>query len=227
MKIVGNANVRPYAFERVFSLTADEPLPVVADVEEENSSLIALKREMEMMKEAHAAELARVRTDGFQAGLDQAKSERENALLMAMDALHAGFEANDEEQQRFRDGLIREAAELALSAAETLAGHALESQPGQAIDDAIGRVLQQVSRGEEVHIRVHPDLAEDIEKRIAERQSRDRRKLRLTVSADGSVPCGDATFSWERGGMALDAEARRKAIRAELMNIIPPSDRTF
>ena len=222
--LVNAMNIRPYGFDRIFSSPQTGTPVAERKAAPASADAVSLHREMDLMREAHAAELARARADGFQAGLTQARTEREEALLSAMDALHAGFEASDEEQQLYRDTLIRDAAELALSAAETLAGHALERQPIQAIDDAIGRVLGQILRGQEIHIEVHPDLADEVEQRVAERQNRDRRKLRLTVSANESVPRGDARFHWERGGMSLDSDARREAIRAEMMSAFAASE---
>ena len=79
-----------------------------------------------------------------------------------------------------------------------------------------GRVLTQVARGQELRVRVHPDLAERMEAVIAERQSRDRRRLSLTVIADDALAVGDALIAWEQGGLTLDAAARRAAILTEL-----------
>ena len=60
------------------------------------------------------------------------------------------------------EALRGEASALALSIGEALAAQALREAPGEAIDQAIGRVLSQIARGQEVTVSVHPDLAEDI-----------------------------------------------------------------
>lgn len=116
--------------------------------------------------------------------------------------------------------LRREAASVAMTAAEVMAGRALDLAPAQAIDDAIGRVLLQIARGQEVVIRVHPDMVGDVEARIADRQSRDRRKLALLVVADPAVAIGDAQMFWDTGGLELDAEARRQAVVAEVAPLL-------
>jgi flagellar assembly protein FliH len=77
-------------------------------------------------------------------------------------------------------------------------------------------VLTQVARGQELHIRVHPELVDATEALIAGRQSRDRRRLSLTVISDDTLAIGDALIAWEQGGLTLDAAARRSAILAEL-----------
>ena len=81
-------------------------------------------------------------------------------------------------------------------------------------------LLGQVARGTELQVRVHPDLLDDIEARIADRQSRDRRKLNLTVVPDETIALGDARIGWEEGGLALDASARRRAVAEELETLL-------
>ncbi|WP_256731644.1 hypothetical protein [Sphingomonas sp. dw_22] len=105
-----------------------------------------------------------------------------------------------------------------------VAGRALEAAPAAAIDAAIGRVLGQVARGTELQIRVHPDLVADIEAKIVQRQSQDRRKLNLFVTADADLVLGDAVIGWEEGGLTLSAAARREAITAELESLLPKSE---
>jgi flagellar assembly protein FliH len=105
---------------------------------------------------------------------------------------------------------------VAMAAADGLAARALEADPTLAIDEAIARVLTQVARGQELQIRVNPALIEQMEALIAGRQSRERRRLSLTLVADPGLAIGDALISWTQGGLALDADARRTAILAEL-----------
>jgi flagellar assembly protein FliH len=102
-----------------------------------------------------------------------------------------------------------------------IAGRAIDAAPVETIDAAIGRALSQVARGTELEIRVHPDLIEAIEARIADRQSRDRRKLNLNVVGDVTITVGDAMIGWEQGGLALDATARRQAVLDELETLLP------
>ena len=142
------------------------------------------------------------------------------ALLSAVDALQASIEIIDAQFSEVSERVTGEAAEIALAAADLIAGRAVEIAPGAAIDEAIGRVLGQVARGTELQVRVHPDLLDDIEARIADRQSRDRRKLNLTVVPDETIALGDARIGWEEGGLALDASARRRAVAEELETLL-------
>jgi flagellar assembly protein FliH len=151
-----------------------------------------LRAELALLRSDVDAQVALARAEGFEAGLTQARAEREVALLSAVDALHAGIEALDERFEEVSRSRHRRGAEIALAAADMIAGRAIEARPRETIDAAIGRALGQVARGTELEIRVHPDLIEAIEARIAERQSQDRRKLSLTVVGDVTIAVGDA-----------------------------------
>lgn len=216
-------NVERFAFDRIFTAPREpEPkgaaAPQIGDLMLENS---VLKAELAAARAEVASREAKARAEGFEAGIAQARAEREVALLSAFDALQAGVEALDE---RFRDVEARnsaEATEVALAAADLLAARALQHAPGSAVDEAIGRVLSQVARGTELVVRVHPDLVEDIEARVAQRQSQDRRRLNLSVYPDAALAIGDAQIAWDEGGLTLNAEARRAQILSELETLLP------
>jgi flagellar assembly protein FliH len=210
-------NVERFGFDRIFAVPPTKGGPIGPDAALE---VATLRAELALLRSEQEAALTLARAQGYEAGLAQARSEREVALLSAVDALQAGIEGIDAQFGQVSERVTGEATEVALAAAEMIAGRALEMAPGNAIDEAIGRVLGQVARGTELQIRVHPDLMEDIEGRIADRQSRDRRKLNLTVVPDATIAVGDARIGWEEGGLALDAEARRAAVAEELETLL-------
>lgn len=216
---MGFQNVERFAFDRIFSTPASEGATVPSG--DMLLEISALRAELALLRSDVDAQLALARAQGFEAGLAQARAEREVALLSAVDALHAGIESLDERFEDVSRRVTGEAAEIALAAADMIAGRAIDAAPAEAIDAAIGRALGQVARGTELEIRVHPDLIEAIEARIADRQSRDRRKLNLNVVGDVTVAIGDALIGWEQGGLALDATARRQAVLDELETLLP------
>ena len=209
---------RPFAFDRVF---VDAPAARPAEAPEAMSIEIeTLRAELSRMREDHHTELARARVDGFEAGLAQARNEREAALLSAVDAIQADLESIGGTLDTTRAELTRDAAELALAAAGHIAGRAITDQPVNAIDDAIGRALAQVARGTELTIRIHPDLETDIAERIARRQAGDRRRLNLHITPDPSLSPGDARIEWDEGGLMVDRAAREAAVREELEGLM-------
>ncbi|RXR29560.1 FliH/SctL family protein [Sphingobium fluviale] len=179
-------------------------------------ALAAVRAEMEALRADQSVAIARARSEGYMEALAQMRAEREQALLSAWDALHTASEEFEHGRDAITEQLREEATTLALSIGEALAARALSDAPGEAIDQAIGRVLSEIARGQEVIISVHPDLAPDIEARIATRQAGDRRRLNLVVLHDDALAMGDAHLRWEGGGMRLDAAERQRAIHAEL-----------
>ncbi len=218
---MGFQNVERFAFDRIFSTPANESATIPSG--DMLLEISALRAELALLRSDVNAQIALARAEGFEAGLAQARAERDVALLSAVDALHAGIESLDERFEDVSRRVTGEAAEIALAAADMIAGRAIDAAPVETIDAAIGRALSQVARGTELEIRVHPDLIEAIEARIADRQSRDRRKLNLNVVGDVTITVGDAMIGWEQGGLALDATARRQAVLDELETLLPSS----
>jgi flagellar assembly protein FliH len=216
---MGFQNVERFAFDRIFSTPASESATIPSG--DMLLEISALRAELALLRSDVNAQIALARAEGFEAGLAQARAERDVALLSAVDALHAGIESLDERFEDVSRRVTGEAAEIALAAADMIAGRAIDAAPVETIDAAIGRALSQVARGTELEIRVHPDLIEAIEARIADRQSRDRRKLNLNVVGDVTITVGDAMIGWEQGGLALDATARRQAVLDELETLLP------
>ena len=213
--------VKPFAFDRIFA----EPSAAEAESEAQADARQAsddFEAELRRLRRDHEAMLAVARAEAFQEGLDQARAERDSAVLAAVDSLQASIEAIDDRFAAIEQRVVREAGELALSAAQLLAARELSFDPLGAIDEAIGRVLAQVRRGQPLKIHVHPDQVEAVERLVVGRQSNERRRLSLTVVPDASQASGDARIRWDNGGLVLDAAARLEAVRTELDSLLPP-----
>jgi len=202
---------RPFAFDRIFAMPR-----AATGSHDESPELIALRADFERLKLQLETGIAVAHADGFEAGLVQARGETAAALLAATDALHVSIEAIEGEYEVIEERLSKAAADVAMAAADELAGRAVECDPARAIDEAIGRVLLQVARGQELQIHVHPALIEQMEALIATRKSGERRRLSRILVAVPTLALGDALIAWEQGGLALNAAARRQAVLTEL-----------
>lgn len=211
----------PYGFDRVFAAGLGEAANANVAEADLAARIEALEGELEQVARGRVSELAAARVDGFNAGLSQARGERETAVLAAIDALHAAIESLDVRIDDTTSAIAADAAEVALAAADILAARALAATPCAAIDDAIGRVLRQVAPGQELEVRVHPSLVGEMERLIDLRQSQDRRRLNLSVCGEDGLSVGDARVGWDEGGLALDANARRVSLLAELEGLLP------
>jgi len=213
-----SSQVRPFRFDRVFNIHRAEPRneAEIAEEADEGETVRELREAMARMARDHGEELARARADGFDAGLRHARGEREAALLAALDAINVALDDVDQHLIATANGMTRDAAHVAVLIGEALAGHALEIEPGRAIDEALGRVLQQVARGTRLIIRVSPALSGEIERLFALRQGKERRKLNVSIVPDPEMTHGDAIIAWDEGSLAIDTAARRAAVMAEM-----------
>lgn len=202
------AQVLPFTFDREFAA----PMPAATPGLEREHLLM----ELDHLRRELARSEDRARAEGEAQALERFRNERETALLAATDALQASLESIEQRFEELEAEVRRDGADLALAAADHLAGRALDREPAAAIDEAIGRVLAELRRGTPLEVRVCPDLVETIEAMMTSRQSRDRRTLHVTVIGDAALPLGDARLLWERGGAAFDRAARREALVQEL-----------
>jgi flagellar assembly protein FliH len=210
-------HVKPFGFDRVFHMTGgDAP---AFDSRTLNDRIDALHAKIEAMEDTHREELAIAGADAFARGLEQARQERAVALLAATDALHAAIEQIDTRLAETAEAMAKDAAEAALAAADMIAGHAVAAAPVRAIAEALDRVLRQVARGTQLSIRVHPALAEAVE-RMMEPRGGERRRVSLSIVPDEALAEGDAAIFWEEGGLAIDAAARREAVMAEMQALL-------
>lgn len=215
-------SIKPFGFDRVFrfGVVPEADGPAAPPVEELHAQIVALQERIDQMRQDQDAALHEARAHGIAQGLDQARGERAHAMLSATDALHAALDDLGEQWGAERDRMMQDAADVALCAAEMIAGHAVGQQPGRAIDEALGRALRQVARGTALLIRVHPDSLEDVEQLVAQRRAGERRALHISIVADDEVAAGDAHIGWAEGGLVIDAAARRAAVARELGSLI-------
>jgi flagellar assembly protein FliH len=213
--------VQKYRFDRVF--TSLEPERGEAGKADLAARAAILQAELDLMRDERDRAIALARAEGYEAGLADARTERETATLAAVDALQAAIEEFDQGLEELGKASRADAAELALAAAELIAAQVIENVPGKAVDEAITRGLRQVARGTHLNVRVSPELRPEIERLVAERIAGERRALSIQVFSDATLAPGDALIGWDEGGLSLDAAARRAAIAEELEPLLRPS----
>lgn len=236
----GTVTIQPFGFDRVFihpNDTAETGFSGASDVAavlppeeappplELHEQIEELEARIERMEAEHRAELVRARADGFEAGATQARSERGEALLAATDALHGALDSMESRFDAVARTMIAEAGSVALHAAEMLAGHAIAQEPARAVDEALSRAVEQVARGTFLVVRTNPSMREEIAVLVEAREEKAGRPLGIIVVEDTAIPEGDARIEWTSGGLNIDAEARRKAVLAELAGVLPSPTR--
>lgn len=212
-------HIRPFGFDQVF--TGARHTASALDDLDPWLQIEALRAELAAAQQEGEARAVAAHAEGFAEGQVHARGEQTGALLAATDAIHGAIENVEAALESITERTVRDAVQVACAAAEMLAGRALEMAPCAAIDEAIGRALRQVARGQEIQVAVHPDLVTPVQDIIAVRQAGDRRRLALFVTADPAIAWGDAHIHWDQGGMVLDAALRAEAITTALAGILP------
>jgi flagellar assembly protein FliH len=215
-------SIKPYQFDRVFRFEAAprEERDASAGAAELHARIAELEAALEAEREARAQAVANAHRDGMAEALVQARTERAEAQLAATDALHAAFDDLNAELASVTDRVTRESAEVALCAAEMLAGHAMAVQPGRAFDEALGRALHQVAFGTALMVRAHPDSIDHFEDFVAARRDRQGAVPTITLVPDDAIAVNDAHISWAQGGLIVDAAERRAAVERELSPLL-------
>lgn len=219
----GSKRIEPFAFDTVFRhASVETPKKEVAKPDPAllHMHIEELEAQIAALTANHANEIERVRAEAFEAGLAQARGEQAEAVLAAVDALHAGLEDVDARFDHVVGGLIREAGDMAFQAAELLAGHVIATEPVTAIDEALSRALEQVACATRLTVHVHPDLKPILEERVQERTVRQGRSVDIVFVEDASLPMNDARIGWAEGGLHVDSAARREAVLAELADVL-------
>ncbi|MBW6525531.1 flagellar assembly protein H [Sphingomonas sp. RHCKR7] len=176
----------------------------------------ALETELDAQATAHATELTEAREAALDRGRDEGRAEVSAALRAALDALRHQLETIEHRIDERVADLTRDAAELALAAADLLAGEVAVTWPLAAVTTAVERVLRDTERATALAIRVNPSLAPALDLWLAERPRALTRGIHVEIVPDDEVTPGDGMVDWRRGGLAIDAAARRAALSAEL-----------
>lgn len=216
-----SGTVRPFAFHRDFA-PGSSAGAISGDAARE---LADLRAELASLRAENRDAIAAARAEGYAAGLAEVREQQAAAVLSATDALHAVLEDIDQVAARLEQDLMRDAAEVALAAAEVIAGFAIEYDPAKAVDSALEKALAQVRRGTRLTVRVHGSLREEMQALVDTRQRHDRRQLEIEVLGDNTLAPGDGVIMWDDGssgsvqgssGTVIDAAQRRAALSEEL-----------
>lgn len=201
--------VRPFPFEAEFR--SETTMSVcAAELEREVADL---RRKLEDAREEG-------RRQGAEEALTSLRAERDTALLAATEVLAATISSLEGRFEEVEHSVARLGAELALDIADHLAGSALARDPTAAIEQAIGRSLTQVRRGQPIAVRVSPEVSQAVQALLDRRQATERRRLHFHLVEDNSLLTGDVRLDWDGGSLLLDRKARRAAVEAEIAALL-------
>lgn len=211
-------HVQPYQFDRIFQTAkpAQEPL-AAQDLSDE---ILRLGAEIASLKADRDDVAARARAEGFEAGLATARAERDAALLAATDMLQTSIEGIQKQMDVICAAVKRDATDVAIVAADVMAGFAVDREPVRALGEALDRALDQVGGDRRLVIRVHPDFAQNIRNLVTAREQAEHQALQIAVIPSPEMLLNDGAIEWAEGGLIVDATARRDMVMQELASLL-------
>lgn len=207
-------HAQPYQFDRFFETS--KPLHDTLVTRNLSDEVLRLSAEIACLKADRDEAAAAARAEGYEAALAMARAERDAALLSATDMLQASIERINEQLETVIAAMKRDAAEVAVAAADALAGFAVDREPVRALGEALDRALDQIGGDRRLVVRVHPDFAQTIRDLVAAREQSEQRALQIVVIPMPELLLNDGAIEWAEGGLIVDAAARRSTVMREL-----------
>ncbi len=154
------------------------------------------------------AQLPQAEARGFSAGQNDASGRLAEAMARLSQAVTLVLNTFEEE----RLSLKRDAVELAILTARTIAGHVLDEEPVEAIHALAASCIDNLRKCPHIVFRVHPDIVEGVEASLKKLAHESGLEGRLIVMGDPEKPKGDCKIEWAEGGF----EHRRQEIEARI-----------
>jgi flagellar assembly protein FliH len=165
-------------------------------------------------------ELSKARDEAYAAGQSSELSRAEMRKTAALEAIAAACSALMQSLTREKHAAQRDAADLALAIARTVAGAALESFGADRVRAAILEALEAAPAAPRVIVRLSPSLAEELLPELESLADRAGFVGALIGRIDPAVAAFDCRIEWSDGAVSLSAEetlARAEAILRERM----------
>lgn len=189
-----------YLFDRNFdaeTLNADPPEIVV---ERELRSQFAQELEA-----ARRTAYEHGRTDGKHEALESLEAKTNETLAHLVGQAVTILGKLDDDRQTVR----AEAVQVALIAAERLAGELLQRDPTTLLEAIFSDCLEHLSDAPHIAIRVNDALAERLQDKVQEIAARNGFAGKTIVLGDPETPSGDFRIEWADGGVSRDFETLR------------------
>lgn len=203
-----------------------EPQNDPADMVEEIASVptIELPRHEALLDQARQAAYEQGRQAGIQEGRDSAESQAAQSLsseaARLADAAQSIMAAFETDRQRAE----RDAADLALCVARTLAKELVAREPETEIIALISDCLAPLRATPHLAVRLANDLADQMRETL-ETMARDRGMSgRLMVIGEPDLKPGDCRIEWADGGIIRDMDELEARIRQSMMDYFSAKD---
>ncbi len=153
---------------------------------------------------AGEADVAQARSEGFQAGLAQARAEAQDQTGGLVARLLQSIERLASQEHARLDEVEWQAAQVAISAARRLAGAALADKPMAGIENAVRECLGHARLAPHLVVRVNEASVEAVETMLVRLMRETGFAGKLVVLGEPDIGPGDGRIEWADGGFVVD-----------------------
>jgi flagellar assembly protein FliH len=153
---------------------------------------------------AGEADVAQARSEGFQAGLAQARAEAQDQTGGLVARLLQSIERLASQEHARLDEVEWQAAQVAISTARRLAGVALADKPMAGLENAVRECLGHARLAPHLVVRVNEALVETVETMLVRLTRETGFAGKLVVLGEPDIGPGDGRIEWADGGFVVD-----------------------
>ncbi len=153
---------------------------------------------------AGEADVAKARSEGFQAGLAQARAEAQDQTGGLVARLLQSIERLASQEHARLDEVEWQAAQVAISTARRLAGAALADKPMAGLENAVRECLGHARLAPHLVVRVNEASVETVEGLLARLTRETGFAGKLVVLGEPDIGPGDGRIEWADGGFVVD-----------------------
>ena len=153
---------------------------------------------------AGEADVAQARSEGFQAGLAQARAEAQDQTGGLVARLLQSIERLASQEHARLDEVEWQAAQVAISTARRLAGAALADKPMAGLENAVRECLGHARLAPHLVVRVNEASVETVEGLLARLTRETGFAGKLVVLGEPDIGPGDGRIEWADGGFVVD-----------------------
>ena len=153
---------------------------------------------------AGEADVAQARSEGFQAGLAQARAEAQDQTGGLVARLLQSIERLASQDHARLDEVEWQAAQVAISTARRLAGAALADKPMAGLENAVRECLGHARLAPHLVVRVNEASVETVEGMLARLTRETGFAGKLVVLGEPDIAPGDGRIEWADGDFVVD-----------------------
>ena len=217
---MATAASQKFLFDRSFDAPPPEEPKEEAENQEEAPKAPSILEEMRQDAPAQPpepeVEFTKVQLDaareegyieGHTAALDDAETSREHYVADAINLMSKGIDSLEEQQKLANEELARTSLRMLFAVFQKVLPTTSHKLISQEIEALVQQVMAQIYTEPRLVVRVHPMIAEDVEKRTVPAVESSKFEGVLNVISDSELQPGDCRLEWDGGG-AERSEAR-------------------